>query len=295
MVPLTWIGGCFARKNGGSTSARDFGHLDACGPDGSPWPAPCLPEPTPLASAQLRSAIGGFLTPRKGWARAQVTCGVLVRIEDEGRPTVFAIHAPAPSGAPTLVRFHGNGEDLVDEVREVRTFHDLGVGVLSVEYPGYGLARKQAPNEPALYDAAARAIGWLRGRGVEPRDTVVLGFSLGSGVAAEMAERGLAGRMILIAPYTSIPDVIAAHAPFVPAGAIIGDRFDTLSKARAIDIPVLIIRGDADEVIPPTMGDRLAASFPNATLEVVQGGQHNDLFARAPTLPARIVRFARGK
>jgi len=249
-----------------------------------------------LAAGALSLGYRPFLYPaRRDNLEPSVSCGSLVRIETRGAPTVFALYAEAPKGAPTLVRFHGNGEDLVDEAREVQTFHDLGLGVLSVEYPGYGLARAQAPTEPALYDAAARAIGFLRDQGVEKDATVLLGFSLGSGVAAEMAKRGFAGRLVLMAPYTSIPDVISHYAPVLPVGLLVRDKFDTLSKAAAIDVPTLVIHGDRDNVIPPAMGDRVAAALPHATSLVIQGGHHNDLVQCDPSLNVRIARFARGE
>jgi pimeloyl-ACP methyl ester carboxylesterase len=249
-----------------------------------------------LAAGALALGYRSFLYPaRSDDVEPSVSCASLVRITRAGEPTVFALYAPAPSGAPTLVRFHGNGEDLVDEAREVRAFHELGVGVLSVEYPGYGLARDQAPSEPALYSSAERAIAFLREQGVEKDATVVVGFSLGTGVAAEMARRGLATRAVLIAPYTSIPDVISHFVPVLPVGLLVRDRFDTLSKAASIDVPVLVVHGDRDNVIPPAMGDRVAAALPHATALVVQGGHHNDLPEHDPRLYSRIVRFARGE
>jgi pimeloyl-ACP methyl ester carboxylesterase len=237
-----------------------------------------------------------FLYPAKKQDLDPMTSvGSLVRIEREGEPTVFALYAPAPKGAPTLVRFHGNGEDLVDEAAEVRAYHDLGLGVLSVEYPGYGLAREQKATEATLYGAGERAIGFLNQSGVAKDDVVVLGFSLGSGVATEMARRGLASKLILMAPYTSIPDMVSRFVPILPTNVLVGDHFDTLSKAPAIDIPTFVVHGDEDALIPPTMGDRVAGAFPKAKLHVVRGGHHNDLCSRDPDLRRRIARFARGE
>jgi uncharacterized protein len=219
----------------------------------------------------------------------------LVRIERDGSPVVYALHAVAPEGAPTVVSFHGNGEELTDEVRLVKALHDQGVGVLAVEYPGYGLAREQSANEDGIYAAAVRAIEYLRDSGVPREQIVVMGFSLGSGVAAEMAKRGLVSRVVLVAPYTSIPAVVSRFVPIVPTNLLIRDRFDTLSKAPSIDVPVLVIHGDSDEVIPPTMGDRVAGALPNVTVHIVRGGHHNDLSVRDPSLYQRIAHFALGR
>lgn len=213
----------------------------------------------------------------------------------EGDPaTVYALWAKAPAGAPTVVLFHGNGEELVDEVSLVRSFMDRGVGVLAVEYPGYGLAKDQSPSEAAIYRAAERALAFLDGRGVAKTSVTLVGFSLGSGVAAEMAKRGYGKRLVLLAPYTSIVDMVSRWVPIVPTSLVVGDRFDTLAKASRLALPTLVVHGDADPVIPVAMGRKVAAALPNAELTIVPGGHHNDLFVRDPTLAARIASFASG-
>lgn len=233
-----------------------------------------------------------FLYPAKA-DRGGLEPRGLVRIERPGEPTVFGLHAPAPaSTAPTLVVFHGNGEDLVDEVNTVDAFSRLGVGVFVVEYPGYGLARDQRVDEVSIYRAAAIAMEHLDELGVDRARRVALGFSLGSGVAVEMASRGLVSRVVLLAPYTSIPRVIARFVPVVPVDWLVGDRFDSLSKAPRVDVPALVVHGDLDGIIPVRMGEQLARALPSVTLRVVRGAHHNDLYAVAPDLRAAIVAFA---
>jgi len=180
-------------------------------------------------------------------------------------------------GKTVVAYFHGNGEDLADSIPVVSLLRTLGMGVLALEYPGYGLAGGR-PSEDAVYAAAETALRWLRSdQGVEPARVVLLGWSLGSGVAAEMAKRQLGARLVLVAPFTSVVDMSRRMIPFLPA-SIIRDRFDTASKAGSIGIPVLIIHGTEDGVVPFEMGRRLAAAFPQASLVPVEGGEHNDLF-----------------
>ena len=80
-------------------------------------------------------------------------------------------------------------------------------------------------------------------------------------------------------PYTSIPELV----PFAPLRAAMPDRFDTMAKARAIDVPALVVHGDADEIVPFEMGDRIARALPDARFLAVRGGRHGDLFAREPS------------
>jgi uncharacterized protein len=219
---------------------------------------------------------------------------VLERIASE-HGTVFALHARAPEGAPTLVFFHGNGEDLTDLPELVKAFAVARVGCYAVEYPGYGLMRTQAPSEAALYAAAQAALDHLRAAlGVPVASTVLVGQSLGSGVAAEMARRGLGARLVLLSPFTSMTDMAARIAPILPARLLIRDRYDTRSNAPAIALPALVIHGTDDEVVPFAMGQRVAELLPNGRLRTVPGARHNDLFARAPELIVEIAGFARG-
>ena len=120
----------------------------------------------------------------------------------------------------------------------------------------------------------------LAARGVVPERIVLWGTSLGTGVAAEMARRGLGSRLVLVTPYTSIPDLVTGVAPFLPARAMLSDYFDTLAKAGAIRMPTLVIHGDADEIVPYAMGERVAGAISGARLVRVAGGRHGDLFMR---------------
>jgi len=190
-------------------------------------------------------------------------------------------------GKKVVAYFHGNGEDLADSIPMISLLRSLGMGVLAVEYPGYGIAGGR-PSERGAYAAAESALGWLRAeRGVGSERVILLGQSLGSGVAAEMARRGLGTRLVLISPFTSIPDMARRIIPFFPA-RFVRHRFDTLSKAPAISMPVLVIHGTEDEVVPFSMGERLSHAFPHAQLVVVPEGRHNDL----STLRAVEVRAA---
>lgn len=190
---------------------------------------------------------------------------------------VVAMHFPAPPGARTVVHFHGNGETIDANVPFARGLASRGLGVLLVEYRGYG-ASAGTPTEEGLYLDAAAALDALAKGGAGPDRIVLSGTSLGTGVAAEMAVRGRGAALVLIAPYTSIPRVADRFVPFLPTSLMIRDRFDTLEKTARIHLPSLVIHGDEDEVIPYPMGQEVAAHL-GAKLITVPGGHHNDLLA----------------
>lgn len=202
----------------------------------------------------------------------------------DGAP-VHALHIPAPPGAPTLVHFHGNGETIGNNVGTATRLARRGLGVLLVEYRGYGISKEgYSPSEEGLYLDAAAALDALAADGVPPSKTILWGTSLGSGVAAEMAARGRGAALILVTPFTSIRNMATRIAPILPASLYMADRFDTFAKAPSIRVPTLIIHGDRDELVPHAMGVELAAAIPDARLVTIPGGRHNDLLVIAPEL-----------
>jgi uncharacterized protein len=110
-----------------------------------------------------------------------------------------------------------------------------------------------------------------------------------------MALRGHGKRLVLEAPYTSIPDVARRWLPFLPMDTIIDDRFDNLAKAPRVGVPTLILHGDDDRVVPYDMGVALSRGIAGAELCTIAGGGHNDLFDRdGARLYARVETHARG-
>jgi uncharacterized protein len=194
---------------------------------------------------------------------------------------VRIVEAPAPKpDAKTVVYFHNNRETAESRSDLARALRSRGLGAVLVEYRGYGWsADAGAPSEEGLYRDAEAVLGALEARGIGPEKIVLWGTSLGTGVAAEMARRGKGSRLVLVTPYTSIPDLL----PVPPLRPLLPDRFDTLSKACTIGVPVLVVHGDEDEIVPFDMGVRIARALPKAELLIVRGGRHGDLFARDAT------------
>ncbi|MBF5041820.1 alpha/beta hydrolase [Aggregicoccus sp. 17bor-14] len=210
---------------------------------------------------------------------------------------VLLVRAPPQEPAPWVVYFHGNGEQLSDLEGTAEALQARGLGFLGVEYPGYGWAGG-APTEAGLYAAGRSALAWLqRERGVGPERVVLLGRSLGSGVAVQLAQEGRCARLVLVSPYTSMGDMAAAVFPWLPGRLLVRDRFDSLSKAAGLHVPTLVVHGTRDEVVPVAQGRRLAAAIPGASALWVEGAGHNDVLERGwgGAQPfERVVQFARG-
>ena len=219
----------------------------------------------------------------------------LTKVTAPSGRTVYALHVPPKrQGSVTIVHFHGNAEELGQLTPLAWSFRRAGLGFFAVEYPGYGLAKDYAPSEEALYADAEAALWHLHnGLGVPTAEVVLQGQLLGSGVAVEMAKRGHGARLVLISPFTSVPDMAAKTLPILPARWLVKDKCDNAKKATGLSLPVLIVHGTEDEIIPLSMGQRLQQAFPTATLYEVSGGNHNDLFVRdGRIIVDRIVEFA---
>lgn len=211
-----------------------------------------------------------------------------------GGPLLLWLSPPTVT-ADVVVHFHGNAEQVADTEPLGDLVASAGLGFAAVEYPGYGLRSGDgAPSEEALVGDALEAVELLAGPLGVARDRLVLsGQSLGTGVAVELARRGVGSRMLLVSPYTSLPDVAAAMLPFLPVRWLMRDRFASADKAPDLALPVLVVHGEQDEVIPFALGRTLASRFPSGRLLAIPEGHHNDLWAR-PEVRAAVTAFLRG-
>lgn len=215
---------------------------------------------------------------RDGFAPGE---GRLLTMRARDGVNVHATEFLGPPGAPVIVYFHGNGVVMGDLLWMAREFLKRGVGVVLAEYRGYGLSAGVAapvPSEVGLYDDAEAVFATLTAQGIGPERIALFGESLGTGVAAEMAARGRGASLVLVTPYTSIPEVASRFAFGLPVQLLMRERFDTFAKAARIAVPTLLLHGTDDRVVPYAMSLKLAAKLPRARLITITGGQHNDLF-----------------
>ena len=250
-----------------------------------------------LAAGYLALCAGMFFLQRKllfprpqkqSWPSSAP--GVRIKLQTSGHP-VETWYLEGPGGAPVLAYFHGNGEQLADAIPIGRWAHAHGLGFFAVEYPGYGEAGG-APSEASILAAAHKALLHLHTVLRVPAErTVLFGRSLGTGVAAALAAEGAGSKLILLSPYTSIPDVGALAFPLLPVHLLSRDPFNTLALAPKLTLPALLVHGTADEVIPFAIGRRLAAALPSARFVAVHGAGHDDLPDRPEVLEA-IATFA---
>ncbi|MGE0564055.1 MAG: alpha/beta hydrolase [Pseudolabrys sp.] len=185
---------------------------------------------------------------------------------------LVAWHVAPAEGRPLVLYFHGNGGALNLRARRFGRIFAPGNGLLALSYRSYG-GSAGAPSEPGLIADAGAAYDYAA-REVPAERIVIFGESLGSAVAVALAAERKAAGMILDAPFTAAVDVAAAVYPFVPVRWLMKDQFNSAARIGKVDMPLLVLHGERDHVIPISFGEKLFAlarepkrmvRFPNGT------------------------------
>jgi fermentation-respiration switch protein FrsA (DUF1100 family) len=190
---------------------------------------------------------------------------------------VIVWHAP-PSGSnkPVILYFHGNGGAVQYRVERFNKLLADGIGLVALEYRGYG-GSTGSPSESGLTADAEAAYAFAAARYAVPQ-IVVWGESLGSGVAVTLAAEKPVGRVILEAPFTSAAAVGAQHYWYMPVRLLMKDQFRSDERIGKVTAPLLILHGMHDQIVPYAMGERLfdLANKPKHIVRFLDGG-HEDL------------------
>jgi uncharacterized protein len=211
-------------------------------------------------------APSGFADVPDGFVR------VTLRTSD-GLDLAAVWRAPQP-GQPVAVFFHGNGDSWAGAALATQALAAAGYGVLAPEYRGYG-TNPGEPSEEGLYRDGRAGLQWLGQQGIAPARTVLIGNSLGSGVATQLATERPVGALVLVSPFTSVPDVAAEKFWWLPVHWLARDRFDNLAKIGQVKAPMLVLQGLADSVIPPAQAERLAKAREGTNYVAVPGADHD--------------------
>jgi uncharacterized protein len=180
------------------------------------------------------------------------------------------------AGARGLVFYlHGNGGNVQGWTSGADFYRSIGYDLFMLDYRGYGKSTGSIESEAQLH-ADARA-AWER---IAPaytgRPIIVLGRSLGSGLAAKLAIEVKPALTLLVTPYRSVRALATGVYPFVP-GMLVRYPLDTEARIDQIKSPLILMHGDQDELIPVAHAHALKARAPQAELVVIPGARHNDI------------------
>lgn len=173
-----------------------------------------------------------------------------------------------------VVCFSGNGGTVGAWVDRYRRFEAAGFSVLHVNYRGYP-GSSGSPTEEGLIEDA-HAVWGLATQTHAPEDIVLLGKSLGGGVAVALAADVRPRLLVVESSFTSAVDVGAEAYPFLPVRLLMRNRWHSLERAPQVRSPALVLHGREDAMIGPWHGEALAGELPEAALILVDGAGHND-------------------
>ena len=190
----------------------------------------------------------------------------------------------------------GNGGNRLGRVWLAEALHDVGLGVLLVDYRGYG-GNPGVPSEAGLArDLRAARAFLLDEAELGDRELVYLGESIGGGPASALAVEHPPGALVLRSPFTSLGDVGRA-AYRVPVGWLVSDRYPVAANVRQLRGPIAVVYGDRDTIVPPAQSRAVARAARDAGADVVEvevpGVGHNDArLAHGPALVAAVLEVA---
>lgn len=186
---------------------------------------------------------------------------------------------------PALLFLHGNGGNLAwRTLLASRLARELDVDLLMLDYSGYGGSEGSPSPEDVVLDAVT-AYEYLLARGIEWNRIVLFGESLGGGVAFELASRKPVAGIVTQSTFSSLSSMVGHVYPWMPLLSWLArDTFPSARHASALDVPVLVVHGDRDDLIPVDEAHRLHAALASGTvgdraeLLVLEGADHNNVF-----------------
>jgi uncharacterized protein len=203
----------------------------------------------------------------------------------------FAPAEPSVDTGYAVLLAPGNGGHRGGRAPLAGELTERGLAVLLLDYRGYG-GNPGSPTEDGVAADADAAVAALAGLGYPGDRVVYLGESLGTGVVAGLAARHRPAGVVLRSPFPELADVGATHYPLLPVGLILRDRFEVLAPLAEAGVPVTVVHGDADRVVPAQLSQQVADGLPALHEHLVlPGADHNDAVMFGPEVADAVVRL----
>lgn len=204
----------------------------------------------------------------------------------------FVPASPAEDTHLAVLVAPGNGGSRSGRAGLATELSRRGLSVLLMDYRGYG-GNPGSPSEDGLArDAMAAALA-LEELGYPAERTIYFGESLGAGVVAALQARRPPAGVVLRSPFTELADVAAHHYPWLPVRQLLKDRFPVTSLLSVSGVPVTVIYGDRDSVVPTELSARVADEAGSLVERVViRGADHNDEVMFGPVVADAVARLA---
>ncbi len=185
---------------------------------------------------------------------------------------------PKDPELPVIVVYHGNAAEHGIRFFSMKPYLDAGYGLLLAGYRGYG-GNPGKPSETGFYADARAWLGNLLESGIDPGRIVLYGESIGTGVAVQMAaEHKNLRALVLQSPYTSLTDLAKTRYFFLPVDLLMLDRFRNIDKIAHLEMPLLVIAGARDGIVPLSQSKAIFETAPGPKhLHIFENHGHNDM------------------
>jgi fermentation-respiration switch protein FrsA (DUF1100 family) len=200
---------------------------------------------------------------------------------------------PARRRGPAVLVCNGNAGDRTLRAPLAAALNDAGLSVLLFDYRGYG-GNPGRPSEHGLAADVRAARSWLAAAAqVDPNRIAYFGESLGAAVALGLAVQTPPAAVVLRSPFTSLADVGRLHYPWLPVGALLLDRYESIDLVGRLSAPLLVIAGECDTLVPAGFSRRLYDAAPEPKrFVVVPRADHNSVeLLEGRRVIGEIVRF----
>ncbi|NYI99979.1 hypothetical protein HNR19_000678 [Nocardioides thalensis] len=186
----------------------------------------------------------------------------------------------------------GNGGNRLSRAGFAEELTRRGFSVLLLDYRGYG-GNPGSPTEEGLLHDALAATDALDGLGFPPERTIYFGESLGTGVVAALQDQRPPAGVVLRSPFPELAAVGSHHYPWLPVRLLLRDRFPVVEHLATSDVPVTVVYGDRDSIVPTGLSAEVADEAP-ALVErvVIEGADHNDPVMFGPRVADAVARLA---
>jgi fermentation-respiration switch protein FrsA (DUF1100 family) len=215
----------------------------------------------------------------RDWARASGLPLEDVWFQAEDGVKLFGWYVESARSPAVLLWCHGNAGNIINRLDNLRELFHLGISVFLFDYRGYGRSYGR-PSEKGLYQDSLAAYAYLTDvRHIQPEQIVLFGRSLGAAVAVEVASQRRAAGLILESAFPSVEALARFQYFGFPLHWLFGARFRLVDRLPKISVPILIIHGDRDDIVPLPLGKQVfdAAKEPKS-FYLVPGANHNDLY-----------------